>query len=285
MLGTVILVPLPFPMRHAPKQAVGIAILVGVKKLDSVHFCNFQSTLTSTGKDVEDFEMITKLAGMNVQTILDENATKPKLTSAINKASNSLKEGDFLLLVFAGFGGLVSNFDGNLGNSHSPTWCLYNCQLLLTELFQALSQLAEGVNVLVVSDASSAAPHWKLGTKSGITKIPRNRTLPIEVAESVYLKNKDFYDAIHLSIDSSAQIVANLVWLSACQLNQAAFEKDNNGFLTAAIKHVWNGGAFNGNFERFLDEVTMALPPKQSPNIKTYGISPDKIMKRKPFVI
>jgi hypothetical protein len=271
-------------MKNTQRQAVGQAILLGVDKLDPVHYGDFQPKLLSPNKDVADLAMIAKLAGLNVQTFVNEEATKPKMANALVKTAKSLKEGDFLLLTFAGYGGLTPNFDGHRTNSHSTTWCLHNSQLLQAELFQMLASIAEGVNILVISDTSTSAPCWRLETSSSLPDSTA-RTLPNEVATSVYLRNKDYYDAAHLLTDTKTQLAASLVWVSASHPNQKALENEQNGFLTAAIKHVWNGGGFSGTLDFFLEQVTMVLPPVQSPKISGHGSSPEKILNRKPFAI
>ena len=109
--------------------------------------------------------------------------------------------------------------------------------------------------------------------------------MPVEIAETVYLKNKDFYDGIYLGTKSSPSISANIIWLSACQVNQVAYETAFNGYFTAAIKHQWNGGVFKGDYELFFNEVSLMLPPVQSPLLETFGEEPAKILEKKPFSI
>lgn len=272
-------------MKRTPGLMSGMAIIVGLNKLDANHYGHSLFELESAVKDVEDYEMIAKLSGMGVQTFIGEEATKPKITSAVTKAAKSLKEGDFLLLTFSGIGGLVANFDGNKQEIYSATWCLYNSQMLLTELYQLFEGFAEGVNILVVSDTSSAIRKLNLDLDRPLPQFIKRRALPIEVAESVYLKNKDQYDAIYFGSKKKNEIAANLILIHACQVNQFAHETSFNGFLTSAIKHVWNGGIFTGNYEFFLDEVSLTMPPFQSPKLVYQKASDKKILEKKPFSI
>ncbi len=272
-------------MKRTPGLMSGMAIIAGLNKLDANHYGYPMLELESAVKDVEDFEMIAKLSGLSVQTLIDEEATKPKLTSAISKAAKSLKAGDFLMVAFSGLGGLVANFDGNKQEVYSATWCLYNSQILLTELNQIFECFVEGVNILVVSDTSSSFRRLNFEFDRPTPPFLRKKALPLEVAESVYLKNKDHYDAIYFNKKKNISIAANLIWIHACQVNQVAHETAYNGFLTSAIKHVWNGGIFNGNYELFLDEVSLTMPPFQSPKLDYQNTAAKQFVEKRPFAL
>ncbi|MBK8563151.1 MAG: hypothetical protein IPN76_07315 [Saprospiraceae bacterium] len=111
------------------------------------------------------------------------------------------------------------------------------------------------------------------------------KSLQKEIADTVYLTNKDFYDAATLATISHSAILANTVWLHACQPNQMSHENAFNGLLTSAIKHLWRGGTFLGNFQQFVEDVTMLLPPFQSPGFEVLGGNPSAILQKRPFSI
>ncbi len=269
-------------MKTSPRQANGAAVLVGVNKLDPGHYGTSCVDLLSPDKDVEDYELIAKLNGLTTQILQAENATRSKLVSTLAKTAKTLKAGDFLLLTFSGYGGQVINFDGNLSEQLSATWCLQNGQLLYPEIFQVLSDFTQGVNILIVSDTSS--PYSSLNYQHiNPANADRQRSLPVEIAETVYLKNKDQYDSFYLGSKSNPTISANVIWLTGCQVNQVAFESNYNGYLTAAIKHTWNGGTFLGSYESFFKEVSLNMPVFQSPKITTYGEDPNQFLKKRTF--
>jgi len=95
----------------------------------------------------------------------------------------------------------------------------------------------------------------------------RARSLPVELAEHTYLRNKDQHDGITLQIDDNLEILPSILWISACQINQMANENDYKGLLTACIKHTWSGGNFKGNYSSFFSWISLAMPPTQSPKL------------------
>ena len=142
-------------MKTTNRRASGYALLLGVGSLDTGHYGTTGVELISPEKDVLDYELIASLNGFVVQSFVGDNATRTRLLNAMAKIAKSLKSGDFLLLTFSGFGGIVTNFGSKERQHISATWCLYDGQLLLSEIRQALSAFQNGVNVLIISDCSS----------------------------------------------------------------------------------------------------------------------------------
>lgn len=270
-----------------PRQtAIGVALILGVSNLNADHYGPNIPSLQSPEKDVKDYELIAKLKGFQVQVMVNEDADRKKLFYELSKAAKTLKEGDFFLLTFSGYGGIISNFGTSESQQVSATWCLYDGQILHSEMLQVLSSFQKGVNILVIADSSSIMTGTNFQGRPTLNGSHRMRALPLEIAETVYLENKDFYDGIYLStMNPSTEISANLIWLSACQINQVAYETTYNGNLTAAIKHIWNGDLFEGNYLDIFREITLKLPALQSPLVQTFGEETSGFMQKKPFSI
>jgi hypothetical protein len=92
-------------------------------------------------------------------------------------------------LTFSGVGGTVANFGGKERHPTSDTWCLYDGQLLVAEVIQALAGFRKGVKVLVIADCSSAHNSYDFRQAIEVKGQVRHRALPISLAETVYLKN------------------------------------------------------------------------------------------------
>ncbi len=266
--------------RSETKQNSGIALVFGVGALGQ-HYGARTVTLQSPENDAKDFEIIAKLNGLEAKVFLHSNATRQCFQTNIAKAAKALGAGDFLLLVFSGFGGCVPNFPSKSSDRPTNTWCLHDGQVLYTEIKSALSSFQDGVNVLVIADCSSSQEN-SFGTSEQKTT---TKSLTKEIADTVYLANKDFYDAVSLATISHPAIHANIVWLHACQPNQTSHENAFNGLLTSAIKHQWKGGMFHGVYQQFIEEVTMVMPPFQSPSLEVLGGNPSAILQKRPFSI
>ncbi|MCF8247898.1 MAG: caspase family protein [Saprospiraceae bacterium] len=274
-------------MKSSSAAAIGAALIIGVNNLEPNHYGTTAADLLSPEKDVRDYELISRLKGYEVQTLVNSGATRAKILSLLAKSAKSLKAGDYFLLTFSGYGGIISKFGATASKKFSPTWCLYDGQFLIAELQQALSSFQKGVNIFVVADSSSILNGMICQIRHDILGLAdHHRALPTEISETVYLKNKDHYDSVYLSTRKPApEIVANVIWLNACQVNQVAHETEYNGCLTAAIKHIWNGDAFRGNYADFLKEIIITQPAFQSPLIHTFGEANSALMQKSPFSI
>lgn len=274
-------------MKSRQAAAIGAALLIGVSHLNTGHYGPNTTDLLSPENDVKDYEMIAKLKGFEVQTLVNEDANRQKLFSSLYKAAKSLKAGDTFLLTFSGYGGVIPNFGSSESLQVSTSWCLNDGQVLISELLQVISTFYQGVNVLVIADSSSNLSGANSQNRHDLIGVGHHpRALPIEIAETVYLASKDFYDDLYLSTPKpTSDIGANVIWLSACQVNQVALETEYNGYLTAAIKHIWNGGLFEGSCSDFFREVTFELPNYQSPLVQTFGDAISVMMLRSPFSI
>lgn len=259
----------------------GHALLVGVDTLNQSHFGANAPKLNSALRDVEDFERIVKLNGMTAKSLVPSNATRQNIATQLGKMAKSLKAGDYFLLFFSGFSGSVANYAGKAESPYQASWCLEDGQMLLSEIKIQLSAFPVDVDILVISDCSNGI------TKTSELQEPNivQKTLKTEIADTVYIANKDFYDAVTLASLSSPDIVANTIWIHACQPNQNAHENNFNGFLTSAIKHLWKGGMYKSSFEQFFKDVVLTMPPYQSPRLEILGGNPSGMLTRKPFSI
>ncbi|MBI1224764.1 MAG: hypothetical protein GC192_05970 [Bacteroidetes bacterium] len=272
-------------MKKAIRPNVGHAILFGVNKLDNDHYSTSSPKSYSAELDVADYALISKLSGLNVTTFFGASGTRINFLNTLKKTSKSLKAGDFLLLTFSGFGGVITNFGNPDSEPLSPTWCFYNAQVLISEVHQVLSEFEAGVNIFVIADASSTMTGLRFQSFQEIQFNDNQRSLQVGLAETVYLQNKDFYDGIYLGSKQNPPIKANVLWISACQINQVAFETIYNGYLTASIKHVWNGAAFKGDYKKFFQEIILSMPAYQSPAIIEIGNANYNFSSKRPFIV
>lgn len=261
----------------------GIALHLATSQFDLDHYGDELCLLSSSEMDLGDFRLISEISGFECQTLSREGLTKANLHKSFAKIAKSLKPNDSFLLTFSGLGGMVPCYNSAGYASLMATWCLYDCQLLRSELLMLLSNLQPQVNVVVMADCST---HIKgIGMSDQAPNGQARRTLPTELAERIYLRHKDHYDGISLQARSFTNENAASIFFSACQPNQAAHETKYNGLFTAAIKRVWNGGNFRGDYQAFFYEVSLNMPDYQSPNVEFIGYSHSRILKMKPFAI
>jgi metacaspase-1 len=60
---------------------------------------------------------------------------------------------------------------------------------------------------------------------------------------------------------------------------------EENGAFTGALKKIWAGGKFKGNYRSFRDKIGALLPSTQSPNYYFIGAPHAAFEAQKPFTI
>jgi hypothetical protein len=274
----------------------GISIHIGLNGLDGNHYAGWQGILRGCENDAQDMQGIAQGMGyVKTDLLLTKDATIKAVTSKIEDAAKNLKADDILLLTYSGHGAYIPDYNNDEEDGRDETWCLYDGQLIDDQLHDLWANFAPGVRILVVSDSCHSGTIIKLRIMSEFLsffkKMPgknnsRMRFMPWNIAEQVYKNNKEFYDSIKKKIPpEKRKINAAVLSLTACQDNQAAEEDDNNGVFTAALRQVWDGGNFTGDYKGFHRKIVERMPPYQTPNLLAIGDNTDNFLTRRPFEI
>jgi hypothetical protein len=116
--------------------------------------------------------------------------------------------------------------------------------------------------------------------------------MPDDVSYSTYMENREWYDQkidgigpIETRMETESSIRATVRLISGCQDNQYSYDGTFNGQFTGRLKRVWNGGKFQGNYNRFHKQILSLLPAYQSPNHLVIGKPNKDYDKQKPFEI
>jgi len=278
-------------------MAKGMSLHLGLNGVDPKHYGGWPGTLVACEADAEDMAAIATAKKFAVKTLLTAKANRKAVLAELARAAKTLKAGDTFFLTYSGHGGQLPDKNGDEIDDHQDeTWCLYDGQIVDDELYQAYTQFAKGVRILVLSDschsgtaikmAYYAAP--KTAAHAPDEHLQRYRMMPREVALKTYRQNKEFYDPIlssPTSRDAKAQVQASVLLISGCQDNQLSGDGAFNGVFTGNLLTVWQNGEFTGDYPRFYKAIVRLMPPEQTPNYFRVGPVDKKFEVGPPFSI
>jgi hypothetical protein len=278
----------------------GISIHIGLNYLDSEHYGSEVSPLDTCEQDAKDMQSIAIAQNFKSSyMLLSENATREAVKSAIATASEELSSGDMLFLTYSGHGGFVLDKSGDEDDNLDETWCLYDGQLLDDELYYLWSLFDEGVRIFMISDSCHSGTVAK-ANPNGLevdSKIFKKKLLSPDIAEEVYLKNKDFYSDLEkfygVKEERSDSIKASIKLFAACQDPQVSYTMTfaKNSIFTEKLKEIWDDGRFYGNYSEFFEQISAEvvaldfLPTVQTPNLFSVGKEDEEFDNGKPFEI
>ncbi len=278
----------------------GVSIHVGLNRVDPGHYQGWDGKLVACEFDANDMAELAGGKGFATQTLLTEAATAQALTSAVEKAAETLQSGDILLLSYSGHGGQVPDTNGDEQDRMDETWVLFDRQVVDDELYALWSKFKPGVRIAIFSDSCHSGTVAREAVDAvGEERVarsmngeddpgqPRLKGMPDELIRSVYEKNKELYDEIQKSLPpfDKAEIGASVILTSGCQDNQTSLDGDKNGLFTQSLLQVWNKDKFRGGYRMFRKRIAQKMPPWQSPNLFIAGKADSKFANQHPFTV
>lgn len=297
-------------------MARGLSIHIGLNGVNpQAYDGQWQGTLTGAVQDAQDMFAIAQAQGYQARLLLNAQATRQAMLTALSEASQQLIAGDMLLLTYAGHGGVLPDVSGDESDGIDETWCLYDGHLIDDELGLAWTRFAQGVRILVVSDSCHSGTMTR-----GVLGMPRS--MPRSVAVATWQRQRGFYTTVfnalyglvwkkpsvkpaippsthpsgnpnpplsvptpnNAAVDSSNP-VASVRLLAACAEDQAAFDGKTNGFFTQTLKAVWQNGQFHGDYAAFYDQLYQKMRLYQLPQYTRLGADDAAFDAQKPFQI
>jgi hypothetical protein len=281
-------------------MANGLAIHVGLNRVDPSHYAGWSGPLAACELDAEDMRAIADTAGFQSTVLLTEDATSEAVIGALEAAAGELASGDMLFLSYSGHGSRVPDKNGDEEDAFDETWCLFDRELVDDELFTLWSRFKPEVRVFMLSDSchsgsAARATRELIGagaivaaTGSGSEQSPPAlKAVPREVAERVYEQNSELYDGLQAQATASekVEIPPSVLLISGCQDNQTSSDGDRNGLFTATLRRVWDDGNFSGDYRLFGKKIVEAMPLWQVPNYFWAGAPDLGFERQRPFTL
>ena len=266
----------------------GISLHIGLNYVDPTHYSGWDGKLAAAEYDANDMYLIAKSQGLQPTKLIRNEATRSAVISAIKNAANTLAANDLFFISYSGHGGQLPDINGDEDYSMDETWCLFDGEIVDDELSNLWSTFQKGVRILVISDSCHSGTVVKLARSLERPKTNlAPKFMPSEIASTTYFNNKEFYDNILENVKDikSLDIQASVKLISGCQDNQNSYDGTFNGQFTGALKRIWNGGKFSGNYFSFYKQIMNLLPPEQTPNYFNHGQANQTFDNQKPFLI
>ena len=273
----------------------GISLHIAINIVDPTHYNNWDGALTSCENDADTMTEIARQQGFETHQLKTADATREAVANAMRGAASELSSGDYYLLTYSGHGGQVGDVDGDEEDGKDDTWCLYDGQFLDDEINVLLAEFKAGVRVLVLSDSCHSGTMLRdinpnfLGGQRVEDDFTIPRLMPRQVARETFRKNRSRYTDIQNALPNPRpEIKASVRLLSGCREYEQSFGNSETGRFTEALKKVYNNGAFEGDYDKFLsdikDAVALAMNP-QTPDQMIVGVPNAEFDSETPFKI
>lgn len=294
----------------------GVSIHVGLNSVDPKHYAGWSGDLLACEFDAKDMAALARAQNIMPTVLLTEKATRANVFKAVRAAAKTLGSGDLLFLSYSGHGGQMPDVSGDEPDKKDETWCLYDGELIDDEVFNELTNFAEGVRIIVLSDSCHSGSVVRARVPETIAGTGRSKMMPPSVAMRTYTQHKEFYDKLQEKIAGDAgrgtrdanpdaallelhatgsarltglagMIKASVILISGCQDNQTSLDGDHNGAFTEQLLRVWDNGRFNpehGNYVNLHATIKAGMPSTQTPNLFTLG-PVAAFSKQRPFTI
>jgi hypothetical protein len=110
------------------------------------------------------------------------------------------------------------------------------------------------------------------------------------ILANTYQRHKVFYDKIGRDApkEDSTSVKASLILISGCEDDQASADIGFNGLFTWMLKNVWQNGDFDGDHQKFYEEIktkVLASNDDQSPKLSTLGTNFAVFLNQRPYEI
>lgn len=268
----------------------GFSLHIGVSHFDSSHYSGITGKLKGAHNDALLMGALAEANGFNATYLLSplphelgSGAYSHELIAALERLATKTEAGDMVLLTFSGHGGLAPDTD-DLDISegkYDATWCLYDRQVLASEIQQLLSRFKPKVRILIIADCCHCF---------GVT--PQNAYLPKalqpEIALRTYFDNRSLYQDIrHQVRNQETNLQASVIQISACQDNEATGDDSPNSLFTRILDKVWENGEFSGNYRDFHRKLRAeATLYGLSPQMLSLSNNPQaKFLQQRPFSV
>jgi hypothetical protein len=179
--------------------------------------------------------------------LLGAAATRARVCSNLREAAAECRSGDLFMLTFSGHGGRRPCAGTVPPGGLRGAWVLFDGSLDDAEMHAALTAFQPGVRVLVISDSC-------------------NGGVPAESGDA-------------------ANVLASVLVLSACRVDQYADAAGLPGHFTTALLRAWRRDRIVADYRAFYERIAASMPAYQQPAYYRVGANDPRFEAESPFTI
>lgn len=218
--------------------------------------------------------------------LTDADATRDRVLEAIKAAASQMEEGDAFLLHYSGHG--LENGTVDESGDVDTCWATYDKPLVDNELYAAWFAFPKRSRILVISDSCHSGTVIRSVNKRNLGG-GENQRATIKKHPKEFANLKKRAAEIKASTEGKKPS-AGVLLLSGCKDSEFSNDGDGNGLFTENLKAVWAGGAFEGDYRKFHEEIARRVAlvdPTQNPQRMQVGSSTvsQAFLRQKPFEV
>jgi hypothetical protein len=241
----------------------GYAVIVGLTRVDPLAYGGRSMTSGCWGAE-EDVDRIVRLVtplGFVPTTLKTSRATAGAVLDHLRWAARTTRSGDLFLFYFAGHGQQRIDESGDESDGFDELVLTFDRPIDDDELDEAWREFAEGVRIVVLSDACHSGTNFKFpgGWKRAPVR-PRSAPRP-------FLK----------------PMKAALVHIGASRDEELAAADRGGGAFTLALCSAFHPD-FDGDHWRLVERISADLS-LQHPRIELYGPRAAELAGQRPFAV
>lgn len=217
-----------------------------LNRVSATAYNGWNGELRSPNKDIDFLKSLAIQNGYEVyRCFVDGGATNTDIIEALSSLARIVNAEDKVIFAYSGHGG-QSEQEGIF----YETICLFDGQMWEVNLRYLLGRIP--CHVVGVFDCchSGGLARSFMGLKGLPKSMPRN-------AQVILSHRIDLQEPIY-----------NTTFLAACSKNEVAYDGENNGFFTDAIKQIVQGGGKKMSYRYVVEKAKELIGVYQHPNVE-----------------
>ena len=213
--------------------------------------------------------------------LLDKDASKKGVKTALNKLVSESKTGDELVVTYSGHGTSVPDSSGDEGDGKDEAWCLYDGLMIDDEIQAIIGKLPSGVKLTIISDScfSGTVSRAFMGAMDSNEYCKARYMPPEDIQEAILLNTMPVKKAVFTPRAGMKEIL-----ISGCSSSEYSYDARINGqnvgaFSYYAIDILKNNTGINyKDFHKKLRKILPSSSYPQSPQLEGSEAGQNSIM-------